>query len=114
MSSQIDAAWPFGLSAREEAVLTLRLDTTLDVIGKEFGLSRERPRQIEDKSRRRILDRTAVEAPGLLESLRNVVTSEAAVTERHFEDVVPTCEPQRRHILLQALKVSRVRVWDEY
>src|SRR3954449_13202184 len=78
MDSDFDAAWPFGLNPRELDVLTLRLDHTLEEVGREYVLSRERIRQIESKAHKRLLLRVGSELPDVLLAIRELLKTSTA------------------------------------
>lgn len=111
MTSALDAAWPFQLRDKEVAVLALRPTRTLEEIGQEFGLTRERIRQIERDATKKLLKRSSNALADAMQQVKADLEQYLAIAESELAVDLPTCEDARRHILLRALGAAPVEVW---
>lgn len=105
------AWWEAALTSREENVLRLRLDHTLDDTGANLGLSRERVRQIEKAAVERLERKLRQDASAEIAMLNELLGQGVAVADSDVESCLYPDSHEHLLVMLSVLDVVRPRSW---
>jgi hypothetical protein len=100
------------LPERERDVLSRRgAGVTLDAIGHDFGLSRERVRQIQNKAEEQLASIAKTQAAQLDQILEELADG-PAVDHRVLLEVLPIGPAEAQIALLNVMRIRHPRTWD--
>lgn len=110
-AESIDCLWPFGLTERQQLVLNLRFDRTLESIAQDIQLTRERVRQIEKHARIQLRTRVVVQLKNMVAALQEELSVAPAINDDMVADHILTANPSRARIVLDVLGVAPLVIW---
>ncbi len=108
----LEHVWDEALDDRERDVLRRRrAGETLDAIGGDLGVVRERVRQLQQRAERKLLTAAETRRPGWREAVGRLLADSPAVSDAEVAAVLVDRVGLARRALLGALVVRHPRTW---
>jgi Sigma-70, region 4 len=111
-STWLATAWTTLPRRQREVLIRRAAGDTLDEIGIDHSISRERVRQLQKHSEKALVEAAAQHDPSLLARVAIAIGDRPAVAREEVASELPPADPGAHTAMLRVLKIANPRTWD--